>query len=475
MIYRITPGILVASFWLAGSACSSATGGSGAGGNSDGSGGASSESGGAQGGGTGGATGGATGVGGGLSTGGTTSSGSSASSGGAKGSGGISSAGGASGGTTGSSGSSALGGSAGSSGSTLNTTGPCDLYATANTPCVAAFSTIRVLLHTYKGPLYQVRKGGTNNVFKGNQPAGTGGGTTGGTTQDIGFTDDGFADSAAQDTFCGTATCTFSKFYDQSGKGNDLIQAPAGTYEPGPDYEVPASHSVTVGGHKVYAVYFPNPPSLPSGSAPSGYGYRNNKTVGISTGSAAQGVYMLADGTHAGNACCFDFGNAETNNGNGPTGAMAAVNLGTSYWGQGAGSAPWFEGDFEAGVWAGGSACGTPGSGQLTCNGRKANPDNPSMKGISYALGILKTGTTNNSPQYTLKVADATKGTLTTAYSGTAPGNWALQGAVLLGTGGDNSNSAWGTFYEGAITAGQPSDATDDAVAANIAAAAYGK
>ena len=53
--------------------------------------------------------------------------------------------------------------------------GPCDLYATANVPCVAAYSTVRVLLSTYKGPLYQVRKGGTNNVFKGNQPIGTGG------------------------------------------------------------------------------------------------------------------------------------------------------------------------------------------------------------------------------------------------------------------------------------------------------------
>jgi non-reducing end alpha-L-arabinofuranosidase len=46
---------------------------------------------------------------------------------------------------------------------------------------------------------------------------------------------------------------------------------------------------------------------------------------------------------------------------------------------------------------------------------------------------------------------------------------------VLLGTGGDNSNSSWGTFYEGAITAGQPSDATDQGVAANIAAVGHGK
>jgi non-reducing end alpha-L-arabinofuranosidase len=198
--------------------------------------------------------------------------------------------------------------------------------------------------------------------------------------------------------------------------------------------------------------------------------------MGVPTGSSgAQGVYMVADGTHSGNGCCFDFGNAETNNGAGPTGAMAALNLGTSYWGMGAVSSPWFEGDFEAGVWAGGSSCGTPGSGQLTCNGRKANPDNPSMKGIPFAFGILDTGTMNNMPEYVLKAANATTGTLTTAYNGTAPGKWALQGAVLLGTGGDNSNSSWGTFYEGAMTAGQPTDATDQAIYANIVAVGYGK
>jgi len=352
---------------------------------------------------------------------------------------------------------------------------PCDIYAAANTPCVAAISTIRVLLSTYKGPLYQLRKGGTNNVFQGKQPIGTVGGTTGGTTQDIGTTADGFADVAAHEAFCGSDTCTFSKLYDQSGKGNDLTQAPAGQYEQGPDYEVPATHSLMVGGHKVYSAWFPNPPMLPSGSAPSGYGYRNNKTTGMPTKTASQGVYMLADGTHVGNGCCFDFGNAETNNGSGPTGAMAAINLGTSYWGQGAGSSPWFEGDFEAGVWAGGSSCGTPGSGQLTCSGRKANPQNPSMKTVPFAFGILKTGTTNNMPTWTLKVGDATTATLTTAYDGEAPGNWQLQGALLLGTGGDNSNSSYGTFFEGAVTAGQPTDAADDAVHANIIAAGYGK
>jgi hypothetical protein len=46
--------------------------------------------------------------------------------------------------------------------------------------------------------------------------------------------------------------------------------------------------------------------------------------------------------------------------------------------------------------------------------------------------------------------------------------------SLLLGTGGDNSVSGQGEFFEGAITAGFPSDATENAVQASITAAGYG-
>src|SRR6476620_8946470 len=36
--------------------------------------------------------------------------------------------------------------------------GPCDIYAAAGTPCVAAHSTTRALYASYNGPLYQVRR-----------------------------------------------------------------------------------------------------------------------------------------------------------------------------------------------------------------------------------------------------------------------------------------------------------------------------
>jgi hypothetical protein len=50
-----------------------------------------------------------------------------------------------------------------------------------------------------------------------------------------------------------------------------------------------------------------------------------------------------------------------------------------------------------------------------------------------------------------------------------------LQGAIILGTAGDGSSGATGTFYEGAITIGNPADSVDNAVRANVVAAGYGR
>lgn len=51
------------------------------------------------------------------------------------------------------------------------------------------------------------------------------------------------------------------------------------------------------------------------------------------------------------------------------------------------------------------------------------------------------------------------------------------QGAIILGSGGDccngNTNLSAGTFYEGAMVSGYPSDQTESAVQANITAAGY--
>jgi len=274
---------------------------------------------------------------------------------------------------------------------------------------------------------------------------------SGGTTHDIG-SKNGFGDSASQDTFCGSDTCTVSKLYDQSGKGNHLVVSKKGCYTgtaSEDDYESSAKgKSITIGGQKVYGLYMN-----------AHEGYRNVQTSGMPTGSASQGIYEVADGTHYGTACCWDFGNVSLDNCYGPTGSMNTLFFGTGSWGRGANNGPWFLGDFEAGVWAGGS-----GSSNTT------NSNNPSMN-VPFAFGVL----TSNQTDYALRMGNAQSGSLTSAYDGKAPANWTMHGGIVLGTGGDNSNSSYGTFFEGAIVSGRPSSATDAAILQNVQAAGYGK
>jgi len=71
----------------------------------------------------------------------------------------------------------------------------------------------------------------------------------------------------------------------------------------------------------------------------------------------------------------------------------------------------------------------------------------------------------------------ATAADLTTAYDGAIVSGktWGNAGGITLGVGGDNSNNSWGTFFEGAVTNGSPTNATDLAVMKNIQAVGYKK
>lgn len=111
------------------------------------------------------------------------------------------------------------------------------------------------------------------------------------------------------------------------------------------------------------------------------------------------------------------------------------------------------------------------------------NPQNTPLT-FDFVTTYLRGGTDG----FMLKGGDATTGTLTTMYDGPRPfvdnnGNNTngrryqpakKQGAIILATGGDNSNSAMGCFYEGVMVTGATTDATDEAVQANIVAVAYG-
>ncbi|MBW8818626.1 MAG: alpha-N-arabinofuranosidase [Catenulispora sp. 13_1_20CM_3_70_7] len=315
--------------------------------------------------------------------------------------------------------------------------GPCDIYASGGTPCVAAHSTTRALFAAYNGPLYQVQR------------------TSDSAFQNIGvLSAGGVANAATQDSFCAGTTCTITRVYDQTGNGSTLVyQGPGGTG--GADTAATATtESVTVNGHKAYALYI-NPGN-------SYFAY--NSTAGVPTGSSPEGEYMVTSGTHVNGGCCFDYGNTEIDHHADGNGAMDAINFGTECWFGGcSGTGPWVEADLENGLFTGGSKAWNP---------------NQVSETSRFVTAMLKN---NGTTQMALKGANAQlSGGPTQFYSGALPSGWNpmhKQGAVILGSGGDccqtNHNDSAGTFYEGAMVKGYPSDATDAAVQANIAAAGY--
>jgi non-reducing end alpha-L-arabinofuranosidase len=135
---------------------------------------------------------------------------------------------------------------------------------------------------------------------------------------------------------------------------------------------------------------------------------------------------MVASGTHVNSGCCFDYGNAETNNDDNGNGHMDAVYFGTLCWfAPCTGSGPWVQADLENGLFSGGSG------------------NNPNNKGNSstFVTALVKN---NGTTTYALKGGNADSGSLTTWYSGALPTTSGYapmrqEGAIILGTGGDNS------------------------------------
>ncbi|KAF7319889.1 Alpha-L-arabinofuranosidase B domain protein [Mycena kentingensis (nom. inval.)] len=314
--------------------------------------------------------------------------------------------------------------------------GPCDIYASGGTPCVAAHSTTRALFNAFSGALYQVRRR-SNNATLNIAP----------------LTAGGVANAAAQDSFCAGTTCLITEIFDQSGRGNHLTQAPPGGFA-GPDIggfdNLAAANGapVTLNGQKAYGVFIS-----------PGTGYRNDATNGIAN-DAAEGMYAVLDGTHFNGGCCFDYGNAETSARDTGNGHMEAIYFGNSrVWGTGAGNGPWIMADLENGLFS---------TTSLT-----TNPNVPTMN-QRFVTAVVK-GRPNN---WAIRGGNAQSGALSTFFNGVRPSISGYnpmhkEGAIILGIGGDNSVGAQGTFYEGVMTSGFPSDATENSVQANIVAARY--
>lgn len=317
-------------------------------------------------------------------------------------------------------------------------TGPCDIYATAGTPCVAAYSPARALYSAYNGPLYQVKR------------------ASDGATRNIGLLSaGGYADASQQDAFCAGTSCVIPIVYDQSANHNDLTPAPAGEQGAANAPANAAALPITVGGTKAYGLYLP-----------PGVAYRRSSTVTIGTarGANPESMYEVASGTNVNSACCSDFGNVETDTVDTGAGHMDTLNLSTLGAKGATGHGPWVQADLEEGVFQGKTAVWTPNQGNAS----------------KFVTAVLKNNGVNT---FALKGGNAQSGALSTWYDGALPdgvdrfgSTWKpmkLEGSIGLGAGGDNSNRGTQSFFEGVMTTGYATNAAEDAVQANIVAQHY--
>ena len=215
--------------------------------------------------------------------------------------------------------------------------GPCDIYAAAGTPCVAAHSTTRALLASYNGPLYQVKR------------------QSDGRTLDVGIVRLSAAPSrtpaatptrprrtpSARTRSASSPASTTSPARATTSSRRLPVPCSRGPAKGGFDTQPIADMApITIGGHKAYGVYI-----MP------GMGFRNNDATGIPIDDEPEGIYYVVDGTHYDNGCCFDYGNSSTNGRAVGTGTMETTYFGTSTnWGRGSGPGPWIMADMEAGL-----------------------------------------------------------------------------------------------------------------------------
>ena len=324
--------------------------------------------------------------------------------------------------------------------------GPCDIYAAAGCPCVAAHSTTRALYASYNGPLYQVMRQSDGKTLDIGvvQPSAVDGG--------------GYADAAAQDAFCANTYCWITKIYDQSGHGNHLVQAPRGGFS-GPamggfnNLPLADMAPITIMGHKVYGVFI----------AP-GMGLRWNDAKGTAVDDQPEGQYWVISGHHYNSGCCFDYGNAETDSRDDGNGTMETTYYGNANaWYHGSPPGPWIMTDQENNL----VGCVNPDGSKFCAN----------LPSIDWRF---VTATADGEPHHWRSMGgDAQQGDLKVMFDGPRVNGtydpMRKQGAILLGNGGDNSNGSQGTFYEGAMTtAGAfPTQETNQKVQANVVAAKY--
>ncbi|MGH9809228.1 MAG: arabinofuranosidase catalytic domain-containing protein, partial [Terriglobia bacterium] len=174
-------------------------------------------------------------------------------------------------------------------------------------------------------------------------------------------------------------------------------------------------------------------------------------------------MYWVINGRHYNSGCCFDYGNAETDSRDDDNGTMETAYYGSAgAWYRGTPPGPWIMTDQENNL-----------VGCVNVDAAK------SCKLPSISWQFVTAIAEGERHHWTSMGGDAQQGDLSVMFDGPRVNGtydpMRKQGAILLGNGGDNSNSSQGTFYEGAVTAAGtfPTQSTEQKVQANIVAARY--
>jgi len=399
--------------------------------------------------------------------------------------------------------------------------GPCDIYEAGGTPCVAAHSTVRALYGGYKGYLYQVMR----SSDKGKKDIAT--------LEAGGFANSAVQDDFCQGTSC----VILRIYDQSPEKNHLDIGPPGGAAHHVDEASSATAEKLLVGnGIPVYGVRIEarqgyrndNTSGVATGDEPESMymvtsGKYYNGACCFDYGNAE--IDDLDDG--AGTMEAVYFGNAKggLNHGGAGAGPWIMADMENALWGADvvkSNESP-IKHDFVTAMVKGDTSL--------------RNPAGPYVEGLDFPGGDMPpckaegcSLPANSTYLHCEAICNATNGCLGYVFAdascdqsprcwtkadmdgspvesckssrvlGTVPGHWAIkggdaqmgklevfwdgkrapgyapmkkQGSIILGIGGDNSDGAVGVFYEGVMTQGYSSDATDDAVQANIVAVGY--
>jgi hypothetical protein len=404
---------------------------------------------------------------------------------------------------------------------------PCDLAASAGTPCSAAHSVARLLTNKYAGPLFQIQRAfdsSTLDIF----PFTTG-------TPRIGT-----ADVASTAKFCARTTCSISYIYDQidlvaplkgsfgnltgsislnpdgttsltvplaGGAGTQTVpitngfaslalpnsagslsvqlsRAPTPTAQTRVQVSIGNDLPAIAGGQQatLHSTSLPSGTLVPNLSTLAGQAYRNRLgTVNQSIGNTEIAEYMVVGAQYDQlSNCCGTYGNMENTSVGSQIGsevegemfALAYSSGNAATFGYSAGYTPGGVNDDNnlAGInWPGVDA---------EAGVYLYGPQQPSDE--EFVTVLAKYSPANAQNLFAVKDGDASQSILTPVFDQAPPPavnfftpaghafDGQFQGGLSLGEGGDSSPAPI-QFFEGAIITKATSDATDNAIQASIA------